>query len=537
MLSDFRPRVFPFRILFTSLFVAVSCSQVAAVPEEGTHRQSAILKPMRGTQKLGLVTFVVAPNGQLTAAVRDYSGSKPSSALQVYTPERTLLREIPLPVMPTALARFGDEGYLVAGEGKILHISEEGKILKERKVLELLGISEAQLRAEALEFAKKEAEQMRVQATRTIADLEESIRKMEAIPSPTERQKARLVSAKKMLESQRKETQQERSLESMLDYLVPSRTYSPSLSSEGDAVILTLEKFRGYEVLKLDRNLDNPKTILGDLRGCCGQMDVIASGGRIFTAENTKFEVGVYDLEGKKLSSFGQRFKEGNQGFGSCCNPMNVLRYENGDLLTAESSIGTLKRFSAEGKLLGVVGRARIGEGCKHVAVGFDPQRDRYYVQYQDRNHICVLLPNAEAEPFVAEQNRQIAAAEKVMAGFAGKWTLVPRPGPRTWEELGLNRAVTMEEVESVKVNNMQSLEIKTDHSLSVRRCVSSEAGEDPHKEFFMRWVVTGAQGEAATVEFEEEDGVVSWVGTLRRKAETSLELKVGKSTWILNRE
>jgi hypothetical protein len=267
-------------------------------------------------------------------------------------------------------------------------------------------------------------------------------------------------------------------------------------------------------------------------------MDLIAGGGRIFTAENTKFEVGVYDLEGKKLTSFGQRFKEGNQGFGSCCNPMNVLRYENGDLLTAESSIGTLKRFNADGKLLGVIGRARIGEGCKHVAIGFDPQRERYYVQYQDRNHICVLLPNAEAAPLVDQENRQIAAAEKIMASFAGKWILVPGPGPKTWEELrSFNGAVSLEDFDAVKVNSLKLLEIKPGHSLSVLRHVFSEENDAQDKEFFMRWVVTGALGEAVKVEFEEADGLVSISGTLRRKTATSLELKVGKSTWILNKE
>ena len=481
---------------------------------------------------------MVAPNGQITAAVTNGGGGSSFALLQVYSPERTLLREISLPVTPSALARFGDEGYLVAGGGKILHLSETGEILKEAKVLDLLGVSEEQLRAEALEVAKKEAEERRVRSNRAIADLEEAIRKMEANPSPTERQKARLAASQKMLERQRKDQEQEPSPERMLSYLVSSRTNSPSLSGEGDSVFLTLSKFRAYEVLKLDRNLGNPKPVLGDLRGCCGQMDVITSGGRIFTAENTRFEVGVYDLEGKKLSSFGQRFKEGNQGFGGCCNPMNVLRYENGDVLTAESSIGTLKRFSAGGQLLGVVGRARIGEGCKHVAIGFDPLRDRYYVQYQDRNHICVLLPNAEAAPLLAEEDRQIAAGEKIMVGFQGRWTLVPRPGVKTWEEIqSSSSAVTYDDYNAVKVNANQSFVIKPDHGLLVRRRPGGGGEGAREQESLMRWVVTGMEGEAVKVELEEADGLVSIAGTLRRQSDSALELRVGKLAWTLNRE
>ena len=83
----------------------------------------------------------------------------------------------------------------------------------------------------------------------------------------------------------------------------------------------------------------------------------------------------------------------------------------------------------------------------------------------------------------------------------------------------------------------MKLLEIKPGHSLSVLRHVFSEEDDAQDKEFFMRWVVTGALGEAVKVEFEEADGLVSISGTLRRKAATSLELKVGKSTWILNKE
>lgn len=528
-------RTLPLPALFSLLTLAPSI-QAAPAPEEGTHRQVAILKPTRGAEELRLITFVVAPDGLLTAAVTDRNNSSP--ALQLYRPDRTLLREIPLPVVPSALARFGDQDYLVAGGSKLLHVSQEGKVVREVKVLDLLGISEDQLRAQALEVAQNDAEERRTRASRLIADLEESIKKMEAIPSPTERQKARLASSQKMLERQRKELKRDHSPEANVRYLVSSRTNSPSLSGEGDAVFLTLAKFRGYEVLKLDANLGNPKPVLGDLRGCCGQMDVITSGGRIFTAENTKFEVGVYDLEGKKLSSFGERFKDGNQGFGGCCNPMNVLRYENGDLLTAESSIGTLKRFSAEGKLLGVVGRARIGEGCKHVAIGFDPQRDRYYVQYQDRNHICVLLPNAEAAPLVAEEDKQIAAGEEIMKEFAGKWTMVRRKGAKTWQEL---ESSGFEGYESFKVDNNKSIEIKPDHSLAVRFHARGGADEEaPDKDHFMRWVVTGTEGDikkGAKVEFENADGIVFIAGTLRRKSETSLELTVGGATWTLNKD
>ncbi len=43
------------------------------------------------------------------------------------------------------------------------------------------------------------------------------------------------------------------------------------------------------------------------LGGCCGQMDIQCDDEHLLVAENTKFEVGIYDRDGKRLSGFGQR--------------------------------------------------------------------------------------------------------------------------------------------------------------------------------------------------------------------------------------
>jgi hypothetical protein len=496
-----------------------------------------------------LATFAVTRGGRIVAALRDRpSPQNPieteGGALVIYSPERELLREIPLPIGPTALSLDGQDGFLVAGNGKLLHLAEDGSLLRETAIFDLLGITRAELEATALKAAQQFSSEIQKRSREQITELEKTIEKMEAIATPTERQKARIASTKQMLESQQAQLKETPSAENMLAHFVNSRTRATAVSCDGSSILLTLQEFRHYEVLRLNRDFTQPRRILGDLQGCCDQMDVVLSKGRIFTAENTRFKVGTYDLDGKKLGEFGERFKAGNQGFGSCCNPMNVLPLESGDLLTAESSIGTLKRFSPEGQLLGVIGRARIGDGCKHVAVGFDAQRDRYYVQYQDRNHICVLLPKAEAAPIVAEQDRQIAQGEERMQEFEGSWSIHPCSealSPEAFQaKLAGRLPFDFGEFEAAKINLLQSLHIEKGHRVGMERRPRAE-GEGSPKRQHLRWVVTGLEGEAVHVELEEADGRVSYNLTLRPLPDTSLELrsvtlKGEKFVWKLTR-
>jgi hypothetical protein len=526
----------PLITLFRSvLLIALTAVVHAESPSEGTHRQAAILKP---DPQRELVTFVVAPDGVLTAALgAERRGQMGAGLLRVYSPERALIREIPLPIMPTALSLVGKSGYLVAGNGKLLQVSPEGRVTRQATILELLGVTEEQVRSEARRAAEESVQAQRERSAREIADLERAIQTMESAPAQTDRQKARIVSSKKMLEERRAELKREPSLDSMMDYFVSSRTKSTALSSDGNSILMTLMNLRQYEVLKLDQDFRNPRRILGDLKGCCGQMDLNLSGGRFFTAENTRFKVGIYDLEGKKQGEFGERFEKNNQGFGSCCNPMNVWVYGNGDVLTAESSIGTLKRFSPEGKLLGVIGRARIGGGCKHVAIGHDPVRDRYYVQYQDRNHICVLMPEAEAAPLVAEQDRQIAKGEALLQALAGSWVVEPRKGAKSAEELDAlfqsPRGMTLEDRIAGPIDRLQAFIFQPNHSLTLGR---KPQRQPSRPESPLRWVVTGTEGDSVQIELEEADGIVRYTLKLRKLSETNVQIQIHEYLWTLTK-
>ena len=75
----------------------------------------------------------------------------------------------------------------------------------------------------------------------------------------------------------------------------------------------------GYEVWRTDRNFASPKCIVQNLKGCCGQMDVQASGGDLWVAHNCRHKVEHYDRDGKTLGSFGKTDRTAADGFGGCC--------------------------------------------------------------------------------------------------------------------------------------------------------------------------------------------------------------------------
>ena len=102
----------------------------------------------------------------------------------------------------------------------------------------------------------------------------------------------------------------------------------------------------GYSIYRMNHDLEEGKVVKGNVGGCCGQLDIQSDGENLLIAENTSFTVGIYDRDGKKLTSWGKRGRAEPDGFGSCCNPMNVRCCPNGEILTAESSIGDIKRFS-----------------------------------------------------------------------------------------------------------------------------------------------------------------------------------------------
>jgi len=182
-----------------------------------------------------------------------------------------------------------------------------------------------------------------------------------------------------------------------------STVNSISIGSNHAFIACPETKGYGYSIWRTDLDLTNAKKIVSGLSGCCGQMDLQVSGDEVYVAENSRHRVVRYNSDGKKLGTFGKRDREGlGEGFGGCCNPMNLCFTSEGEVLVSESS-GMVKRFTTSGQYVGTVGAAGVPEGCKNSAVGVSSNGD--YVFYIDiRNSKILVLERQPAAENTGEK-------------------------------------------------------------------------------------------------------------------------------------
>lgn len=153
----------------------------------------------------------------------------------------------------------------------------------------------------------------------------------------------------------------------------------------------------GGEVVRFDRDLKNPKSIAKKFRGCCARLDIAAHNDLVCIAENGRHRVVRMDTEGKVLSSFGKRIRKGLEGFGTCCNPMNLTFGPKGEIYTAEAGFARVKRFSSEGEFVGLVGEASTRrfagkvKSCSHIPVAVNKDGSLVFVHDIEKNLIHVL--------------------------------------------------------------------------------------------------------------------------------------------------
>ncbi len=154
---------------------------------------------------------------------------------------------------------------------------------------------------------------------------------------------------------------------------------------------------------RFDLDLANPKVLATDLRCCCQRCDITARDGIVYLAENTLHRVVLYDREGKVVGKWGQRSRTDLAGFGSCCNPMNLCFGPKGELYTAESGLGRVKRYTPDGKFLGLVGyvgvtrftrASALAASCSNIAIAVTPDGRRVFVMDYKKRLIRVLEKN-----------------------------------------------------------------------------------------------------------------------------------------------
>jgi len=151
---------------------------------------------------------------------------------------------------------------------------------------------------------------------------------------------------------------------------------------------------------RFDLNLTQSKLLMEGLRGCCQRCDLAARDNILYLAENSAHRVVRCDHDGRILGSWGTRAREGLDGFGSCCNPMNLCFGADGTLYTAESGLGRIKRYKPDGTLLNLVGyvdverfntAGALAASCSNIAIAVTPDGRRLYVMDYKNNLIRVL--------------------------------------------------------------------------------------------------------------------------------------------------
>jgi hypothetical protein len=154
------------------------------------------------------------------------------------------------------------------------------------------------------------------------------------------------------------------------------------------------------KLFRFDRDLSNPQLLAEGLRGCCQRCDIVTLDGIAYLAENSAHRVVCYNREGEVLGKWGARSRTGIEGFGSCCNPMNLCFDARGVLYTAESGLGRVKRYTTDGAYLGLVGyvgverftnAGRLAASCSNIAIAVTPDGNRVYVMDYKNNLIRVL--------------------------------------------------------------------------------------------------------------------------------------------------
>ncbi len=452
----------PFQLLWKSTSLAVvivllgSVSSAETTPKPkstennsppnefaSTHKQSRVIKPMLDGKPITLNTFCLDKDGNILACVggdtteyvmnddgsQEVKSVKAPKLVQVYSPEGELLRSTELEFTPTAINPAADGTIYVAGDGKVAHLSADGTVLGSADSPHIGDRESFKTRVE--EGAKRQMDEMTESFRVQVKRIEERIAKMKEKPEAelTDRDKKRLATyeqQKTLYEDQLKATEEAYGPMFSGEQMLSQKMGITALAVTSKDIFLCCNATEGYgyEVWRMTHEFSEPTKVVSDLGGCCGQCDIQATDDHLVLAENTKFKVGLLDRDGTRQTDFGKGDRKAADGFGSCCNPMNVRCCANGDILTAESSIGTIKRFSKVGELLGVIGKAKIGGGCKHVALGFDEKRNRYYMMNVDKSHICVLVLNSEAPEITPDELMAKEASEGLGKKLVGEWSM-----------------------------------------------------------------------------------------------------------------
>ncbi len=506
---------------------------------EATHKQVQAFKPKYDGKPIALNTFCVSDRGEILACVGgtnyvpvqkdgkyEMKAVQQPALLQFYSHELKFIKQIKLRFTPTAINVDKSGNIYVGGDGKIAKLDREGNELLTAGSPSLKA--EKELREQIKKNLEKQYKETMLTYKKQIERLEKKIAEIEEVDEEerTKRQERRLKSYQAQLKSF------ESSSKTMANFYKPTDERIEQSIKEAKAIksIAVNDKdvfvtcaapgTYGYEIWRVNQKLEEPTRVLENVSGCCGQMDIQARGEHLYVAENTKFRVAVYDRDGEEVSKFGSRTTTGQQGFGSCCNPMNIRCCDNGEVLTAESSIGHIKRFNAAGELIAYVGRARIGGGCKHVAMGHDTERDIYYMMYQDESSICVLRPASEVGETLAEKNAK-EAAEGLGKKVVGSWAHVSEKK----EDKKSDKGTASGAISTAALTSFKSFELQKDGTFKYKFDSNIGIG------WKFKWVPVKQEGKKLWLNLVDEQDITTMSMVVELKSDDELIAEVKFST------
>jgi len=401
-----------------------------------THRQTAVIKIGGEDDPVTVATFCLTRDGALLAACPraklEGEEEKSGAQLRLLSPKGELLKTVAIDFTPQAINVDAAGNIYVGGAQSLAKYSADGKRLvkndapnvvdmdammeKMRKQVrrqyetareqmqrrlegmqELLATQEERLAGLKAEEAEAGEQAPRTKGDEPDADEEERAteadrRKLqiEVLTGQIQHLKAQLPMYERHLEHVRSRAEP---TDEQIRQMIRYRTQVAGIACgpAGIYVACSATEGYGYEIWLLKSDLTDPKKIAGDQRGCCGQFDIQAHGDTVYAAANCRFSVVGFNGEGEETICFGKRGGGDIEGFGSCCNPMNIRFAPNGDCYTAEASVGAIKRFNKDGKFQGVVAQAELVPGCKHVAIDVTPDGERVYMLDITRSQIYVF--------------------------------------------------------------------------------------------------------------------------------------------------
>jgi hypothetical protein len=388
-----------------------------------SHEQVSVIKVNEGQVEsfcLSQDDKLLVCCGRSSRSVFSLFGGKDSSqgAIVRFNLDGKKIGSWKVPVTPQAICAGGDGTIYVAGAGKLAKLDRDGKVLQAvdaPNMAELPALPEVKKTPkkegpEAEAAKQKKKEELRKALQQAMADYHKIAVEAQKELKPNDDDSMQAYQQKvggplEKLQSLQMEwaelntTPEQRAMQLQAQRERMTTVTGMAITDRDLFIACAATKGYGFVVWRTDHNFGSPKKIVENLAGCCGQMDIQASGEDLWVAHNSRHKVEHYSRDGKKLSSFGKTDRTSADGFGGCCEPKN-LRFGPAEVVfCCESGPPTcVKRYSKAGKFLGVAVVAPWNSGCVRVTTEYEAGKDRFFVLNSGEQSIHVFAKKATSK-------------------------------------------------------------------------------------------------------------------------------------------